>query len=162
MTKQLPEQFNDPEKYRLLESGAIMEIATGKLVGNIGGPYAITKENAGAMLRKRWDDTYAAVGEAVLREVKSFADVPTNTPREAFAYIAGKQAVALADSEKPRVEDLEKLGQLMGEVPRNVELRNGDPGTMVDAMHEALLRLASEFAGTIPADVVDALAKDVE
>lgn len=42
------------ERYRILESGAVQDLTTGKIVSNSGvGKYAITRANSAAMLSKR-------------------------------------------------------------------------------------------------------------
>lgn len=126
MASKNPREFyeSQPDKYRILESGAVMELATGKLCDNLGGRYTLTPEKGLELQRQHYQQTQAAIGEAVLSEIQSFADIPINTPRDAYAYIVKKQAVALMDYDKPRMEDTQLLGQLMGEVPRLSELRD--------------------------------------
>jgi hypothetical protein len=49
---------SDPQRYRLLKSGAIMDTETGKLVGHTGeGPFQITSETSRQMLAKRREKT---------------------------------------------------------------------------------------------------------
>ena len=71
-----------------------------------------------------------------MSEITAFMPSPATTPRAALAHIAAKQAATLMDSEHPRMDDLEKLGQLMGEVPRTVELRSkaAEAGPQSDAL----------------------------
>lgn len=42
-----------PERYRVLESGAVMDLSTGKIVTNLGGPYTITKARSQEMHARR-------------------------------------------------------------------------------------------------------------
>jgi hypothetical protein len=75
------------------------------------------------MAEKRWRKTQQAVANAIMDEIGANMPNPATTPRDAYAYIVAKQAVTLLDEQHPRMDDVEKLGQIMGEVPRASELR---------------------------------------
>jgi len=57
------EALQAPERYKILESGAIYDMEAGHIAGNPGGgKHAITKDNAKDMQARRWDlarDAYA-------------------------------------------------------------------------------------------------------
>ena len=120
-------------------------------------PAPFTQANARINAQKRWRKTERAIANAIMSEIAAFMPSPATTPRGALAHIAAKQAVALMDSEHPRMDDLEKLGQLMGEVPRTVELRAQAAGNAGDVL-DSLRDLMHEIAGAarelaIPAQI---------
>src|SRR6266498_2051110 len=54
MTEQtLPEKYSDPERYKLLDSGAIYDLQAGRIVANIGGKYTITPEMAKSIAQRK-------------------------------------------------------------------------------------------------------------
>ena len=132
------------------------------------GAPQFTSANARMNAQKRWRKTERAIADAIMDEIGSVMPNPAKTPRAALAHIAAKQAVTLMESEHPRMDDLEKLGQLMGEVPRTVELRAQAANTAGDVL-DSLRALLHEMAGaarelaipsqiheTIDGDTVDA------
>ena len=49
----IPKKYQDPEKYRLLDSGAVYDLKAGRICDNLGGKYSITSENARTFLDRR-------------------------------------------------------------------------------------------------------------
>jgi len=80
----------------------------------IRGPTAslITAENSTVLLRRRWENYRRAAVKRIVGEAQSI-DRDVSTGADAFALVASKQFVALMDYDKPRIDELEKLGEIM-------------------------------------------------
>lgn len=126
--------------------------------------YAITKENAAEMARKRWRKYQEAAADAVLDEVGSIAPGIT-TPEQAWGVLNARLAVQILESEKPRGDDLAVLGRNMGAIPnaheRN-EMENSPAGSLAGA-GEALTAILGILRDAMqPArDVIDGTATTV-
>jgi hypothetical protein len=106
----------------MTQDAVIIRGADGKFLPGTRAPNTIkSSEHARSLVQKRWDKARQASRAAVLSEIKSITTDVTK-PVEAYAYIVGKQAVALVDSDRPRLDDTKTLGQLMGYVPLPHEL----------------------------------------
>src|SRR5688572_17213268 len=104
---------------KTLANGAIYDMDKKRIVSNPnGGTTAITSSNARAMQARKYELAQEKIRERVLAEVRSISDVPLGVAEDAYAFVVAKQTVALIDSDKPRFDDVEKLGQLMGTVER--------------------------------------------
>ena len=128
-----------------MTEAVIVRGADGRFQAGTRAPATITTSaHARSLAEKRWAKTRQAVREAVLAEVGPVANV--TTPIDAYAWIASKQAVALADSDKPRMDDLDKLGQIMGLRRDATERQAGDTYNTVNAysLPPALLALLRE------------------
>src|SRR3990167_11027631 len=75
-------------------------------------PAPITHANARSMAEKRWAKYRQEAVKRITDEIASI-EPGVSTGAAAYGVIAAKQAVALLDSEKPRISDLEKLGNIM-------------------------------------------------
>ena len=73
-------------------------------------------ESARALTRKRWEKYQNAAAEAVRAEVGSIAP-GGSTPFAAWGVLVADQATKLLDYQKPRVRELQHLGQIIGAVP---------------------------------------------
>lgn len=93
--------------------------------------YEITHANARTFAEKRWAKHRAAIRQAVTNEMKSVFPTVTS-PADAYAAIVAKQATTLLDSDKPRFDDVEKLGQIMGALPTQYDIKQGGPGANSD------------------------------
>ena len=76
----------------------------------------ITAENSRDYARKRWEKYQNAAAEAVRAEVGSIAP-GGSTPFAAWGVLVADQATKLLDYQKPRVRELQHLGQIIGAVP---------------------------------------------
>jgi hypothetical protein len=92
-----------------------------------GAAPPITTVTARSMVQKRVEKYRQEAVKRITGEIASI-DPGVSTGAAAFGVIAAKQAVALMDSEKPRIADLEKLGQIMtGQSAENSRRENAAP-----------------------------------
>jgi len=116
-----------------------------------GAAPPITSENARDMIRRRQEKYRSAAVRRVLGEVQAVA-ADVVTPADAWGFIVARQAVALIDSDKPRLLDTKILGQLLGAVPTELERGNdqGGPALVLNtegaAMVGKLLDLVKDMA----------------
>lgn len=118
----------------------------------------ITSETARTMAQIRHEKARERVRARVMEEIHSFAPSVT-TPEDAYAEIVAKQSLTLMDSQKPRFDDVEKLGQIMGMLTKGGETQQ--PADVLDGIADVLRELAS-FARSTPPDVVDGTVTDAE
>jgi hypothetical protein len=138
----------------------------GRMLAPLPGSHVITKADASSLARKRWEKYRQAAVKRIVGEAQSI-DPDVQTPADAFGLVAAKQYTTLMDSDKPRITDLEKLGQIMtgiSEEPR----RENTPGASnsITGSPEALLRLvelieADKRQAVDQARAVDADSTDI-
>lgn len=94
-------------------AGVALRDSRGRMLRPLPGQHVITQANASTLAKKRWD---IARRKAALRVVEEAAavDPRVTLPSDAWALVVARQYVAMLDSDKPRVDDLAKLGQLLG------------------------------------------------
>lgn len=87
-------------------------------------PINTIKSSADArmMAQKRWNKAAQKARDRITREAASIDPTITNV-YDAHALMLTKQYTTILDSDKPRMDDAEKLSQMLGLAPRNVELR---------------------------------------
>lgn len=114
----------------------------GRMLAPLPGTKPITNANARSMAERRWQKYRQEAVKRITDEIASI-EPGVSTGAAAFGVIAAKQAVALMDSEKPRIGDLEKLGQIMsGHTPENSRRENAAaPAGAIVAPPAALLEL---------------------
>ena len=103
----------------------------------------ITTANARTLAQKRWEKYRRAAVQRILGEAQSI-DGSVQTPADAFGLVAAKQYTTLMDSDKPRVADLEKLGQIMTghtATGENSQRANEPPAGALVAAPETLMQL---------------------
>lgn len=119
----------------------------------------ITSETARTMAQIRHEKARERVRARVMEEIHSIAPSVT-TPEDAYAEIVAMQSLTLLDSQKPRFDDVEKLGQIMGTMPtRGAEAQQ--PADLLNGIADILRELAS-FARAVPPEVVDGTVSDAE
>jgi hypothetical protein len=125
-------------------------------------PAPITHENARSMVQKRWDNYRRAAVKRIVDEAKS-VDLSVSTGADAFGLVAAKQYTALMDSDKPKLDDLERLQKMMTGMVANSQRENVDalPGAVI-AAPETLLRLIELLEADKAAAVERARAIDAE
>ena len=101
-----------------------------------------TPTDARNLATKRHEDAKLAIQAAVLAEVASHHRLPAHTPVHAYAAVVAKQTQTLWDTDRPRFDDVEKLGQLMDLVPRKQADQAGPAHS--DPLHAALTILVQE------------------
>jgi hypothetical protein len=123
------------------KNGVLIDPVTKRFMKGGKPTTAIASSSQGRELaNRRYEQAQEAVRAAVLREVAGISDIPINTPEDAFSFVVAKQTTALIDSDKPRFDDVERLGQLMGTVERSRD-RQQTQDTATDAVTVALLAL---------------------
>ena len=137
----------------------------GKIVRGEGGKFApgtvpnniITPANARSLAKRRWEKAAQTSRNRVIREAASI-DPDVRTIYDATALLLAKQYTTLIDSDKPRMDDTEKMMQLLGVAPRGSELK-GEEATAdapVTAIRDIMLMiydLARQAAAEPPIDV---------
>lgn len=92
-------------------------------------------------------------------------DITVSTGADAFGLVAAKQFAALMDSEKPRIADLEKLGQIMtgmGAEPRREDASDQPGSGEISGTPSALMDLIAQIEAARSAAVDRARAVDVD
>jgi hypothetical protein len=107
-------------------NGAIRD-DRGRFVPGVIQPGAkiITKETARSLALARAEKYRKAALARVYGEVAAVA-ADVKTPADAWGFIVARQAVALLDSDKPRLLDTKILGQLLGAVAMDSDRASGD------------------------------------
>jgi hypothetical protein len=121
----------------------------------------ITTANARSMAQKRWEKYRQAAVRQIVGEAQSI-DPSIQTPADAFGLVAAKQFTALMDTDRPKIADLEKLGQIMtgiSEEPRRENAGGGE--NSISGSPEALMRLVELLEAERTAAVDRARAIDV-
>ena len=132
---------------RELKNGTLIDTETGKFVKGGTPTTAITTSERGReVVAKRYQMTRDRIREQVMQEVNSISDIPVNTPEDAYAFVVGKQTIALIDSEKPRFEDVEKLGLLMDLVEAKYKESQTPPQVVTHTIEPAVMELLSQIA----------------
>jgi hypothetical protein len=122
----------------------------------------ITTANARSMAEKRWEKARLAANRRIVEEAKSI-DPTVSSAADAFGLVAAKQYTALMDSEKPRIADLEKLGQIMtGTTNADNSRREDTPPNAISGSPDALMRLVALIEAEQRAAVDKARAIDAE
>jgi len=71
-------------------------------------------------------------------------DPTIKTPADAYALLASKQYLALVDSDKPRIDELEKLGHMMsGYIPHRAQDAQAQQATEIISALTELMKIAS-------------------
>lgn len=120
-TKDLEFYKARPERYRILESGAVVDTQTARMVANFNSKFAITKDNARAMLQRRKE-----VG--ILAQMRGLAkaqglDLPPDVELEEVIRGAGSAVEALtAHMAKTFLEskNLRGMGETYGRLTSNM------------------------------------------
>jgi len=137
----------------------------GKMLAPLPGTQPITHATARSMAALRWEKARKSAANRIMREAASI-DPTVSTWYEAWGILAAKQYLALMDSDKPRGDDLYRIGQVMGALPTSLEARAmeqqapASAGQVVPAdIARGLIELLRQLAGR---DVVDGVVSDAE
>lgn len=114
-----------------------------------------TSESGRTANQKRWEKYRQAAVDRVIAEGRGI-DPTIKGGADAWGLLVSKQYIALMDSEKPRGDDLHRIGQVLGAVPMAHEVQREDTGAAVSVSLSAagLARLVALLAGGA-ADVVE-------
>src|SRR5688572_14074895 len=134
----------------------------GRMLKPLPGSHVITKADASSLARKRWEKYRQAAVRRIVGEAQSI-DPDVQTPADAFGLVAAKQYTTLMDSDKPKIADLEKLGQIMtgiSEEPRRAN--EPTPPGSISGSPDALMQLVGMIEAERAAAVERARAVDVD
>lgn len=122
----------------------------------------ITSATARTMAEKRWKKAREKVRLRVTEEMQGFFPSVT-TPEDAYAEIVAKQAVSLMDYDKPRMDEVDKLGQIMGARPDAQDLKqDATPVQQTTELLTAAARLLELVKDNIPAIQVIDIRNDID
>jgi len=113
----------------------------GRMIQPLPGKHTITKADASILARRRWEKYRQQAVKRITDEARS-VDLTVSTGADAFGLVAAKQFTALMDSDKPRITDLEKLGQIMtGMDAKNPQREDTSENSKISATPAALHEL---------------------
>jgi hypothetical protein len=120
--------------------------AQGRMLAPLPGAKPIrSSERARELSNKRWEDMRRKSNQRIVAEAAAI-DPTVKTPSDAFALVVSKQYVALVDSDKPKMADVEKLGYLISGKDRQNSRRENEadlpPGALL-ASPSALVELVA-------------------
>lgn len=142
---------------RRYQDGAIRD-ERGRMLANLPGTKPITQENTHELARLRVEKYRRAALRRIVGEAQS-VDPSVSTGADAYAIVAAKQWAALMDYDKPRIDELKTLRDLM----TGLEAVNDAPSQVVTHVHQmdadtvALLeQIAQSQATHTRSEIVDA------
>jgi hypothetical protein len=112
----------------------------GRMIAPLPGKHTITKADASILARKRWDKYRQEAVKRITGEAKSI-DPTVDTGAAAFGLVAAKQYTALMDSDKPAIDQLEKLGRIMTGLTGAEARRENEPTGEISGSPQALAEL---------------------
>lgn len=115
------------------------------------GAPTITPETARSMVARRWDNYRRAAANRITREAAAI-DPTVNTPADAWGVVVAKQYTALLDADKPRGDDLYRMGQIIGALPTVYDKADANSASQIDDAAAMILARIAELAAR---DVVD-------
>jgi hypothetical protein len=143
------------------QNNQVVRAADGKWIVPPKSPAPITHANARSMAQLRWEKYRKAAVKQILGEAQSI-DTDIQTPADAWGLLMAKQYAALMDSEKPVIEQAERLGKIMTGASTESQRANEatQPGTIAgapaDIMRLVQLIEQERSAATTKARAIDA------
>ncbi len=148
---------------RRYQDGSIRD-ERGRMLANLPGTQKITPETALAHARKRAENYRRAAVRRIVGEAAA-VDPSISTGADAFAIVAARQWAALMDYEKPRIEDLQRMRDLMTGADDKRKDEDGQTVTHIHQMDAATVALLEQIARA-QSQVVDGevipMRKDIE
>jgi CheY-like chemotaxis protein len=125
------------------------------------GAPLFTPATARSMALKRWENYRRSAVKRIVGEAKS-VDTSVSTGADAFGLVASRQFAALMDSEKPKIDDLERLAKIMTGTGAYSERENAasPADSAISAPPAALRALLAEMEDEIQRRVERARAVD--
>lgn len=116
----------------------------------------LTSAKAREAAQKRWDKYRHASAKGIMKEAMAI-DPTVQTPADAYALVVGKQYVALMDSDKPKMDDVYRLGQIIGALPTAHDKVQAETGTspVVHTLDPDVMALLAQIAGAQSLDGSD-------
>jgi hypothetical protein len=131
-----------PLHIKTLKNGAEYDLDRGRIVSSKNATTKITSANAGELSRKRHEANRRAAVKRILGEAQSI-DPSIQTPADAYGLLVASQYTKLLDSDKPNVEQIERLGKMLTGMDLNSQRENASaPGT-ITADPDTLMQLIS-------------------
>jgi hypothetical protein len=97
------------------------------------------------MVQRRKEKYRRAMVTRIMGEAVSI-DNTVQTPADAYGLVAAKQYLTLMDSEKPKMSDLQKLGEMMTGASREDSQRSHEPNPgEIRIQPSALIELAAQI-----------------
>jgi hypothetical protein len=131
-------------RLKTLKNGAVYSLDEKRIVANPGGgTAAITQANASAMARARWEKYRRAAVREIVDEAKSI-NPAVMTSADAYGMLMANHYNKLMDSQKPAIDQVEKLGKMLTGMDVEISQRENThvaPGSIVadpDALHRLL------------------------
>jgi hypothetical protein len=131
----------------------------GRMIAPLPGKHTITKADASILARKRWDKYRQEAVKRITGEAQSI-DPTVTTGAAAFGLVAAKQYTALMDSDKPAIDQLEKLGRIMTGLTGAEARRDHEPTGEISGSPQALAELVRLLEAERSAAVDQARAID--
>lgn len=135
------------ERYRLLKSGAVFDNSRNKIVAR-----KITPSEGREMANIRWEKYRKATASRVLKEAQSI-DPDVKSEEDAWALLVSRVYQQIMDSEKPRGDDLEKVGKAMGAMPNITDVKQApevaDNSEVLAYLREIAAFVANEMSREI-------------
>ena len=130
----------------------------GRMLANLPGTEnkAITSQNAPALARKRAENYRRAAVRRIVGEAAA-VDPSISSGADAFAIVAARQWAALMDYEKPRIEDLQRMRDLMTGADDKRKEEEGRTVTHIHQMDAATVALLERIAKQQAEDVVNVI-----
>jgi hypothetical protein len=137
-----------PLNIRVLKNGAEYDLDRGRIVSSKNVTTKITSANAVELSRKRHEANRRAAVKRILGEAQSI-DPSIQTPADAYGLLVASQYTKLLDSDKPNVEQIERLGKMLtGMDLLNSQRENAStPGAItadVDTLRDLITMLERE------------------
>jgi hypothetical protein len=148
---------------KTLANGAVYDLDQKRIVANPGGgTAAITQANASALARMRWEKYRRAGVREIVEEAKSI-NPAVMTSADAYGLLLANQYTKLLDSDKPNIDQTERLGKMLtGMDLQNSQRENAStPGT-ITADPDTLMQLISALEREKQIAVDRARAVDVD
>lgn len=124
-----------------------------------GSAPLITSATARTMALKRWENFRRNSNKRIVAEAASI-DPAVSSPADAYGLLMAKQFTALMDSDKPVVDQAEKLGKFMAGVTGENSQRENAPAGQISGDPGALLELLQAIERNKQAAVDQARAVD--
>ena len=100
-----------------MSEGIIVRDSNGRFQKGTVSPKPITHDNAREMLEKRAQKAAQRSRQRIVREAAAI-DPDVRDIFDAHALMLARQYIAILDSDKPRMDDAEKLAQMLGTAER--------------------------------------------
>jgi hypothetical protein len=133
----------------------------GRMLVALETPEPITVDNARSLVQLRVEKYQSAAAEAIRKELQDTGLIPADAkPEQAMAVLAADQAQKLIAADKPHVDQLLDLYEVVGgRLPRGYQQPTQGTGSMASELRSILLAMA-DAARSVQREVVDGKVVD--